>query len=71
MSKIESFYGEYRFLSNFWYAKTKYEGNEYPTVEHAYQAAKSNDEHIRELFITYKTPGKSFTQSKIIKFSEY
>lgn len=40
---ITEFQGEYRFLSNFWPARTFYDGLEYPTAEHAYQAAKTNN----------------------------
>lgn len=38
--KIDKFEGEYRFLSNFWPAVVWFDMVEYPTVEHAYQAAK-------------------------------
>jgi len=38
---IDSFKGEWNFLSNFYPAKVVYEGIEYPTAEHAFQAAKS------------------------------
>jgi len=38
---INSFRGEHNFLSNFYPAKVVYEGVEYPTAEHAFQAAKS------------------------------
>jgi ribA/ribD-fused uncharacterized protein len=38
---ITEFQGEYRFLSNFWPALVVLDGVEYPTVEHAYQAAKT------------------------------
>ena len=38
---IDSFQGEYRFLSNFWPCVVEYEGTEYPSVENAYQAAKT------------------------------
>jgi ribA/ribD-fused uncharacterized protein len=37
---IDSFQGKYRFLSNFWYLPVEFEGVIYPTLEHAYQAAK-------------------------------
>jgi len=40
MNIITSFTGDYRFLSNFWRVPITYDGNTYPTVEHAYQAAK-------------------------------
>ncbi len=45
---INSFTNEYRFLSNFWPATVIYMGKTYPTVEHAYQAAKFDDPYIRE-----------------------
>ena len=38
--KIESFTGKYRFLSNFTGPSVMYMGRVFPTVEHAYQAAK-------------------------------
>jgi N-glycosidase YbiA len=38
---IDSFQGEYRFLSNFWPAPIMYMGVEYPSVENAYQASKT------------------------------
>lgn len=41
---IDRFDGtKYRFLSNFWPAIVFYDGLEYPTTEHAYQAAKTLD----------------------------
>lgn len=40
---INSFAGEYRFLSNFYPASVMFEGIIYPSVEHAYQAAKTLD----------------------------
>lgn len=50
--KIESFSGDYRFLSNF-YNATAYvvlDGDEYPTVEHAYQASKTTNPDDRRFF---------------------
>jgi ribA/ribD-fused uncharacterized protein len=41
MSDIVEFKGKHRWLSNFSDAKVSYEGVEYPTVEHAYQASKT------------------------------
>lgn len=40
---IEKFDDKYRFLSNFWPAAVVMEGDTYPSVEHAYQAAKTLD----------------------------
>lgn len=46
MTAIDSFSGQYRFLSNFFPSPIIIKGNEYATVEHAYQAAKlPNPEH--------------------------
>lgn len=44
---IRSFEGEYRFLSNFWPCQIPFEGIQYPSVEHAYQAAKTLDPEQR------------------------
>ena len=38
--EVKGFFGEYRFLSNFWPAIIKLDGVEYASVELAYQAAK-------------------------------
>lgn len=45
--KIDSFMGKYRFLSNFWMCKIEMDGELYPSVEHAYQAAKTLDSMCR------------------------
>lgn len=44
---INSFQGEHRWLSNFWPAKVVLEDIEFPTVEHAYVAAKTLDMAMR------------------------
>lgn len=44
---IASFAGEWRFLSNFTLCAITFEGREYSSVEHAYQAAKSLDDQDR------------------------
>ena len=38
---IIQFSGKYRYLSNFWQVHIAYEGIIYPSVEHAFQAAKT------------------------------
>ncbi len=43
MKCIDTFDGPHRFLSNFWPCSIVYDGVEYPSVEHAYQAAKTTD----------------------------
>ena len=57
METIERFDGEYRFLSNFAAAPIRMRGLTYPTVEHAYQAAKTEDDLKRQVVRAAPTPG--------------
>lgn len=50
---ITSFSGEHRFLSNFWLVSIEFEGINYPSVEHAYQAAKTDDRQVRSQCLAY------------------
>jgi N-glycosidase YbiA len=45
---IDSFRGNYGFLSNFSLVDVEFDGRVYPSVEHAYQAAKTTDSIARE-----------------------
>jgi hypothetical protein len=56
-NKIDSFQGEYRFLSNFWPAEVVFEGITYPDVEHAYQSAKTLDMDERRRIAAIPSPG--------------
>ncbi len=49
---ISRFIDKYRFLSNFHLSTVYFEGWIYPTVEHAYQAAKTLNLEHRKLFLT-------------------
>ncbi len=49
---ITRFSGRTRFLSSFWLVEVEYGMISYPSVEHAYQAAKEPDEYKRELFVS-------------------
>ena len=62
---INSFSGDYRFLSNFYPVKIEFEELIYPSVENAYQAAKSDDIKIRKAFLTV-TPGTAKRYGKTI-----
>jgi ribA/ribD-fused uncharacterized protein len=53
MKTIDQFTGEYRFLSNFWPASVGLDGVEYPSVENAYQAAKTLDAKARRPFAKF------------------
>lgn len=56
---ISEFQGKYRFLSNFWPAKVTLDNIEYPSVEHAYQAAKTLDKSYRQKIFNCKSPGEA------------
>ena len=56
---ISEFSGKYDFLSNFSKSKIKYEGVTYPTVEHAFQAAKSLNNLKRLEIDSAPTPGQA------------
>lgn len=47
---ICTFEGPHRFLSNFWMSPVVYDGQTYPSVEHAYQAAKTHNPEAQKLF---------------------
>ncbi len=47
---INSFIGQYRFLSNFYPVIIEFDGQYYASVEHAYQAAKTTDKELRKIF---------------------
>ena len=59
MDIISSFRGHYRFLSNFFPANIEFEGDLYPSAEHAYQAAKSKDRKYRERIRDCGAPGSA------------
>lgn len=54
---IDDFSGKYEFLSNFSPSTIAIEGIDYPTVEHAFQAHKSNDPDNRRAVAAQSTPG--------------
>lgn len=57
--KIDSFTGEYRFLSNFYPAEIELDGEVYQTLEAAFQARKTLDPGERAKIRTAKTPGEA------------
>lgn len=56
---IPEFQGAYRFLSNFWPADVHLDDRLYPSVEHAYQAAKTLDESERRSVRNAHSPGQA------------
>lgn len=56
---IDSFTDKYAFLSNFYPSVININGLAYPTVEHAFQAAKTDDPAMRERIRLCRTPGEA------------
>src|SRR5690242_10753270 len=59
MDDVLEFQGFYRFLSNFWPVKVELDGLEYPSVEHAFQAAKTLLPQEREQIRLVSNPGEA------------
>lgn len=55
---INSFKGQYSFLSNFHPVQVEIEGIVYPSVEHAYVAMKTTDIELRKQISLIETAGK-------------
>lgn len=56
---IKSFRGEHDFLSNFFQASVEVDGVLYPTVEHAFQAAKTLNVEHRRMIQQARTAGEA------------
>lgn len=56
---INKFTGPNRWLSNFYPCQVSYEGLVYPTVEHAFQAAKTLDQSVRISIATLGDPASA------------
>lgn len=59
MRKINAFRGEFVFLSNFHPCHVTLDGLEFPSVEHAFVAAKTTDMGQRRIIQELPTPGKA------------
>lgn len=64
---IGEFWNEYRFLSNFYMSPITWQGKVWPSVEHAYQAAKSTDPDVQEQIRNLPTPGAAKRAGKAVK----
>ena len=58
-AEIDRFTGDHSFLSNFHPSPVRLDGETYPTVEHAFQAAKTGDSAARERIRDAKTPASA------------
>jgi len=64
---IDSFFGKHRFLSNHWPCKVVLDQVEYPSIEHAYVAAKTTDPNERQLFLEMNlTAGQAKRYGRIL-----
>lgn len=59
MQSINSFHGEFRWLSNFWPCKVNLRDLEFPTLEHAFQAAKTSNIEERIVIQKLEKPGQA------------
>lgn len=67
---IDKFFGEYRFLSNFYDSPFYYDGHLWKTVEHAYQAFKSKDSQVRADICKLKTAAEAKRAGKSLTIRE-
>lgn len=68
---ISSFFGNYSFLSNFYYRAISYKGFEYRTNEHAFQAAKTNDPLDKAAIRDAETPGAAKRLGRKVNLQPY
>lgn len=64
---INRFVNEYVFLSNFYPVEVAFEGVFYPSVEHAYQAAKTLDMKVREVISFIPSAGQAKRAGRKVK----
>lgn len=70
VESIKEFSGDYRWLSNFWPSLIVYEGRVYPSGEHAFVAAKTENEFVRERIADIKTAGQAKRFGRQIELRE-
>lgn len=70
MNKIESFSGEYKWLSNFYSAWVQYAGLEFANVESAYVASKTEDPEERKKIQSIDQPGKVKQYGRTLKLRD-
>lgn len=70
MIKIDSFQGEYRFLSNFYPSEIVIGGILFPTNEHFYQSMKTDDWKQMLVIAKAKSPGEAKKLGNIVKIRD-
>jgi predicted NAD-dependent protein-ADP-ribosyltransferase YbiA (DUF1768 family) len=69
--RIASFSGDYSFLSNFHPSPVLMDGQQYPTVEHAFQAAKTTSVAERQVIQMIRSPGQAKRQGRKVTFARW
>lgn len=67
---IDSFRGKYSFLSNFAPASIQYNGVYYPSVEHAFQAAKTVSSYDKLVISLLQTPGEAKRAGRCVQLRD-
>ena len=67
---IDTFRGEFGFLSNFYIKKFRYKNKTYRSAEHAYQAAKATDPIERLLIKRAATPNRAKSLGRSCRMRE-
>src|SRR4051812_43006627 len=70
LESVEYFSGEYRFLSNFFPSTIRYEQILYPTVEHAFQAAKAPTVSEKRLIAAASSAGRAKQMGRQVRLPE-
>lgn len=67
---VLGFSGKNRFMSNFYPSQIVYEGVTYPSVEHAFQAAKTHDKKLRKWISSLNKPADAKKEGRNLKLRE-
>ena len=70
MKSIDKFIDEEFFLSNFYIRPFEWNGKEYKSVEHAYQASKADNDGEHEWIRLMDTPGKSKRNGMLVSLKK-
>jgi len=63
---IRQLKGQFSFLSNFYPCSINYEGIEYPSVEHAYQAAKTTSVNSKKWIASLEAPVEAKRKGRLL-----
>ncbi|MEK0367600.1 MAG: NADAR domain-containing protein, partial [Nitrosopumilus sp.] len=67
--RIDTFDGEYAFMSNFHSSTIYWDNERWPTLEHAFQAAKSTDSEVQKIIRNADTPGEAKKLGRKVRLS--